>query len=226
VKHSLALAKALGTLTLIALFVGSLSWPVLADKKDIPRLIEMATNDLLPEFRLAASRTLVAAYLFIGRTLKDLEPLAHKAEKERGFPELRQAIKEAEQGKVINACFILPEIKSTTVDGVNLAGRTKQELEFQAQFGATDSIKRTAAQILLKQLVEPVKARQPNWYAYRVREEEHFDAVKVQLYLWTVAVISVPMKEVNLPALSQVFFAEFLVTLAPGVVEPKLQCPR
>jgi hypothetical protein len=34
-----------------------------ADTKPIPRLIEMVSTDAIPEFRLAAARTLVAAYL-------------------------------------------------------------------------------------------------------------------------------------------------------------------
>jgi hypothetical protein len=219
-------AKLIVSLLCGAVLIGFSGWTVLADKKDIPRLTEMATNDTIPIFRLAASRTLVAAYLFTGKTLQELKPIAQKTEQERGFKELSQAIREAEQGKVTDACFTLPEIKSTTVDGENLSGKTKEELEFQAQFGKTDNVRKTAAQILLKNLLEPVTKRQPQWYSYRVKEEEHFDGIKVQLYLWTVAVISVPMQEVNLPPLSQVFYAEFLITLQPSFVEPKLKCKK
>lgn len=220
------LPKIVGSLLIVMIFVSAQSWQVLADKKDIPRLTEMATNDTIPIFRLAAARTLVAAYLFTGKTLNDLKPVAQKSEQERGFKELTQAIKEAEQGKIIDACFAVPEIKSTIVDGKNLSGLSKEDLEQQAQFGATDNIKRVASQVLLKQLLEPIAKRQPQWYTYRIKEEEDFDATKVQLYLWTVAVISVPMQDVNLQSLSQVFYAEFLITLQPSFVEPKLKCAK
>jgi hypothetical protein len=221
----------LGKLALITLALIMVSLGIaLADTKPIPELIDDATKDASAEFRIATARTLVAAYLFIGKPLSELKAIAQQAERDRGFKELSQAIKESEENKVnIEACFILPEIKSTTVDGKNLAGLNKEDLEFQAKFGTTDNIKRTAAQILIKQVVEPVTKRQPQWYTYRIKEEDHFDGVKVQLYNWTLALdnrIGKILQEVNLPFLSQVFFAEFLITLQPSFVEGKLKCKK
>jgi len=225
------LGKTLGKLVLVGVvLIGMSGGLALADTKPIPELIDDATKDASAEFRIATARTLVAAYLFTGKPLSELKAIAQQAERDRGFKELSQAIKESEDGKVnIDACFTLPEIKSTTVDGKNLAGLNKEELEFQAKFGATDNIKHTAAQILLRQVVEPVSKRQPQWYTYRIREEEHFDGVKVQMYNWTLALdnkIGKIMQEVNLPVLSQVFFAEFLITLQASFVELKLKCKK
>jgi hypothetical protein len=70
-----------------------------ADTKPIPRLIEMVSTDAIPEFRLAAARTLVAAYLFTDRSLSELDPLIQKIEKERGFKELRQPLKKPSRAK-------------------------------------------------------------------------------------------------------------------------------
>ncbi|MCL6641973.1 MAG: hypothetical protein K6T71_01425, partial [Candidatus Bipolaricaulota bacterium] len=100
-----------------------------ADTKPIPRLIEMVSTDAIPEFRLAAARTLVAAYLFIGRPLSELDPLIQKIERERGFKELRQAVEEAKQGKVIRACWDLPTVANPVVGGVDLRTKTIPELD-------------------------------------------------------------------------------------------------
>jgi hypothetical protein len=55
-----------------------------ADTKPIPRLIEMVSTDAIPEFRLAAARTLVAAYLFIERPLSELDPSSRRSRKSAG----------------------------------------------------------------------------------------------------------------------------------------------
>lgn len=199
------------------------SW---ADTKPIPRLIEMVSTDAIPEFRLAAARTLVAAYLFIGRPLSELDPLIQKIESERGFKELRQAVEEAKQGKVISACWNLPTVENPIVAGVDLRTKTIPELEQLAIFGRSPQLREAAAKMMINKYLTPKAKLYPEWYTYRVKAEADFDAVKVQFYLWTVGVApqAVEIKTIALIPLSQIFFAEFLITLPPSQVKAKLKC--
>jgi len=59
-----------------------------------------------------------------------------------------------------------------------------------------------------------------------VKLDPDFDAVKVQFYLWTVGVApqAVEIKTIALVPLSQIFFAEFLITLPASQVTAKLKC--
>lgn len=197
-----------------------------ADTKPIPKLIEMVSTDAIPEFRLAAARTLVAAYLFIGRPLTDLDPLIQKIERERGFKELRQAVEEAKQGKVISACWNLPTVTNPIVAGIDLRTKTIQELEQLAIFGGSPQLREAATKMMINKYLTPKAKLYPEWYTYRVKAEPDFDAVKVQFYLWTVGVAphAVELKTIALIPLSQIFFAEFLITLPAGQVLAKLKC--
>lgn len=207
----------------LVLLVAVISW---ADTKPIPRLIEMVSTDAIPEFRLAAARTLVAAYLFIGRPLSDLDPLIQKIERERGFKELRQAVEEAKQGKVISACWNLPTVETPIVSGVDLRTKTIQELEQLAIFGGSPQLREAAAKMMINKYLTPKAKLYPEWYTYRIKAEADFDAVKVQFYLWTVGVAphAVELKTIALVPLSQIFFAEFLITLPASQVTAKLKC--
>lgn len=207
----------------LVLLLGTVSW---ADTKPIPRLIEMVSTDAIPEFRLAAARTLVAAYLFIGRPLSELDPLIQKIERERGFKELRQAVEEAKQGKVISACWNLPTVENPVVAGVDLRTKTIQELEQLAIFGGSPQLRQAATKMMINKYLTPKAKLYPEWYTYRVKAEADFDAVKVQFYLWTVGVApqAVEIKTIALIPLSQIFFAEFLITLPASQVTAKLKC--
>ncbi len=197
-----------------------------ADTKPIPRLIEMVSTDAIPEFRLAAARTLVAAYLFIGRPLSELDPLIQKIEKERGFKELRQAVEEAKQGKVISACWNLPTVENPVVAGIDLRTKTIPELEQLAIYGSSPQLREAATKMMINKYLTPKAKLYPEWYTYRIKAEEDFDAVKVQFYLWTVGVApqAVEIKTIALIPLSQIFFAEFLITLPASQVTAKLKC--
>jgi len=197
-----------------------------ADTKPIPRLIEMVSTDAIPEFRLAAARTLVAAYLFIERPLSELEPLIQKIEKERGFKELRQAVEEAKQGKVISGCWNLPTVENPVVAGIDLRTKTVPELEQLAIYGSSPQLREAATKMMINKYLTPKAKLYPEWYTYRIRAEEDFDAVKVQFYLWTVGVApqAVEIKTIALVPLSQIFFAEFLITLPASQVTAKLKC--
>jgi len=197
-----------------------------ADTKPIPRLVEMVSTDAIPEFRLAAARTLVAAYLFIERPLSELEPLIQKIEKERGFKELRQAVEEAKQGKVISGCWNLPTVENPVVGGVDLRTKTVPELEQLAIYGSSPQLREAATKMMINKYLTPKAKLYPEWYTYRIRAEEDFDAVKVQFYLWTVGVApqAVEIKTIALVPLSQIFFAEFLITLPASQVTAKLKC--
>lgn len=197
-----------------------------ADTKPIPRLIEMVSTDAIPEFRLSAARTLVAAYLFIGRPLSDLDPLIQKIERERGFKELRQAVEEAKRGQVISACWGLPTVENPTVSGIDLRTKTIQELEQLAIFGSSPQLREAATKMMINKYLTPKAKLYPEWYTYRIKAEEDFDAVKVQFYLWTVGVSphAVEIKTIALIPLSQIFFAEFLITLPASQVTAKLKC--
>ncbi len=197
-----------------------------ADTKPIPRLIEMVSTDAIPEFRLAAARTLVAAYLFIGRPLSELDPLIQKIEKERGFKELRQAVEEAKQGKVISACWNLPTVENPVVAGIDLRTKTIPELEQLAIYGSSPQLREAATKMMINKYLTPKAKLYPEWYTYRIKAEEDFDAVKVQFYLWTVGVApqAVELKTIALIPLSQIFFAEFLITLPASQVTAKLKC--
>jgi hypothetical protein len=199
------------------------SW---ADTKPIPRLIEMVSTDAIPEFRLAAARTLVAAYLFIGRSLSELDPLIQKIERERGFKELRQAVEEAKQGKVISACWNLPTVENPVVAGIDLRTKTISELEQLAIYGGSSQLREAATKMLINKYLTPKAKLYPEWYTYRIKAEVDFDAVKVQFYLWTVGVApqAVEIKTIALIPLSQIFFAEFLITLPASQVTAKLKC--
>ncbi len=199
------------------------SW---ADTKPIPRLIEMVSTDAIPEYRLAAARTLVAAYLFIGRPLSDLDPLIQKIERERGFKELRQAVEEAKQEKVISACWNLPTVENPVVGGIDLRTKTIPELEQLAIYGSSPQLREAATKMLINKYLTPKAKLYPEWYTYRIRAEADFDAVKVQFYLWTVGVApqAVEIKTIALIPLSQIFFAEFLITLPASQVTAKLKC--
>lgn len=207
----------------VVFLVTIVSW---ADTKPIPRLIEMVSTDAIPEFRLAAARTLVAAYLFIGRPLADLDPLIQKIEKERGFKELRQAVEEAKQGKVISGCWNLPTVENPVVAGVDLRTKTVAELEQLAIYGSSPQLREAATKMMINKYLTPKAKLYPEWYTYRVRAEADFDAVKVQFYLWTVGVApqAVEIKTIALIPLSQIFFAEFLITLPASQVTAKLKC--
>jgi len=197
-----------------------------ADTKPIPRLIEMVSTDAIPEFRLAAARTLVAAYLFIGRPLSELDPLIQKIERERGFKELRQAVEEAKQGKVISACWNLPTVENPVVAGIDLRTKTIPELEQLAIYGSSPQLREAATKMMINKYLTPKVRLYPEWYTYRVKAEPDFDAVKVQFYLWTVGVApqAVEIKTIALIPLSQIFFAEFLITLPASQVTAKLKC--
>ena len=197
-----------------------------ADTKPIPRLIEMVSTDAIPEFRLAAARTLVAAYLFIGRPLSELDPLIQKIERERGFKELRQAVEEAKQGKVISACWNLPTVENPVVGGVDLRTKTVAELEQLAIYGSSSQLREAATKMMINKYLTPKAKLYPEWYTYRIKAEVDFDAVKVQFYLWTVGVApqAVEIKTIALVPLSQIFFAEFLITLPASQVTAKLKC--
>jgi hypothetical protein len=197
-----------------------------ADTKPIPRLIEMVSTDAIPEFRLAAARTLVAAYLFIERPLSELDPLIQKIEKERGFKELRQAVEEAKQGKVISACWNLPTVENPVVAGIDLRTKTIPELEQLAIYGSSPQLREAATKMMINKYLTPKAKLYPEWYTYRIKAEADFDAVKVQFYLWTVGVApqAVEIKTIALIPLSQIFFAEFLITLPASQVKAKLKC--
>jgi hypothetical protein len=197
-----------------------------ADTKPIPRLIEMVSTDAIPEFRLAAARTLVAAYLFIERPLSELDPLIQKIEKERGFKELRQAVEEAKQGKVISACWNLPTVENPVVAGIDLRTKTIPELEQLAIYGSSPQLREAATKMMINKYLTPKAKLYPEWYTYRIKAEADFDAVKVQFYLWTVGVApqAVEIKTIALIPLSQIFFAEFLITLPASQVTAKLKC--
>jgi hypothetical protein len=197
-----------------------------ADTKPIPRLIEMVSTDAIPEFRLAAARTLVAAYLFIERPLSELDPLIQKIEKERGFKELRQAVEEAKQGKVISACWNLPTVENPVVAGIDLRTKTIPELEQLAIYGSSPQLREAATKMMINKYLTPKAKLYPEWYTYRIKAEVDFDAVKVQFYLWTVGVApqAVEIKTIALIPLSQIFFAEFLITLPASQVTAKLKC--
>lgn len=199
------------------------SW---ADTKPIPRLIEMVSTDAIPEFRLAAARTLVAAYLFTDRSLSELDPLIRKIEQERGFKELRQAVEEAKQGKVISACWNLPTVETPVVAGIDLRTKTIAELEQLAIYGSSPQLREAATKMMINKYLTPKAKLYPEWYTYRIRAEVDFDAVKVQFYLWTVGVApqAVEIKTIALIPLSQIFFAEFLITLPASQVTAKLKC--
>jgi hypothetical protein len=197
-----------------------------ADTKPIPRLIEMVSTDAIPEFRLAAARTLVAAYLFTDRSLSELDPLIQKIEKERGFKELRQAVEEAKQGKVISACWNLPTVENPVVAGIDLRNKTIPELEQLAIYGSSPQLREAATKMMINKYLTPKAKLYPEWYTYRIKAEVDFDAVKVQFYLWTVGVApqAVEIKTIALIPLSQIFFAEFLITLPASQVKAKLKC--
>jgi hypothetical protein len=197
-----------------------------ADTKPIPRLIEMVSTDAIPEFRLAAARTLVAAYLFIERPLSELDPLIQKIEKERGFKELRQAVEEAKQGKVISGCWNLPTVENPVVAGIDLRTKTIPELEQLAIYGSSPQLREAATKMMINKYLTPKAKLYPEWYTYRIKAEADFDAVKVQFYLWTVGVApqAVEIKTIALIPLSQIFFAEFLITLPASQVTAKLKC--
>lgn len=186
----------------------------------------MVSTDAIPEFRLAAARTLVAAHLFIGRPLSELDPLIQKIERERGFKELRQAVEEAKQGKVISACWDLPKVENPVVAGIDLRTKTIPELEQLAIYGNSPQLREAATKMMINKYLTPKAKLYPEWYTYRIRAEEDFDAVKVQFYLWTVGVApqAVEIKTIALIPLSQIFFAEFLITLPPSQVTAKLKC--
>lgn len=215
--------RVIGLLVLLVFIAHMIS---LADTKPIPRLVEMVSTDAIPEFRLAAARTLVAAYLFLDRPLSELDPLIQKIEKERGFKELRQAVEEAKQGKVISACWNLPTVENPIVGGIDLRTKTISELEQLAIYGNSPQLREAATKMLINKYLTPKAKLYPEWYTYRVRAEEDFDAVKVQFYLWTVGVAphAVEIKTIALIPLSQIFFAEFLITLPASQVTAKLKC--
>jgi hypothetical protein len=209
----------------VLLVVNTLSW---ADTKTIEELIEMATTDGIPEFRLASARTLAAAYLFLGRALSELDPIIRKSEQERGFKELRQAVEEAKQGKVISGCWNLPTVENPVVTGIDLRTKTVQELEDLAIYGNSPQLREAATKMMIVKYLTPKAKLYPEWYTYRIKAEVDFDAVKVQFYLWTVGVSpqAVEIKTIALIPLSQIFFAEFLITLPASQVAAKLKCEK
>ncbi len=211
-------------LTLGLIFLAAVN--IFADTKPIPRLIEMVSTDAIPEFRLAAARTLVAAYLFIGRSLSELDPLIQKIERERGFKELRQAVEEAKGGKLISACWDLPTVANPVVAGIDLRAKTVAELEQLAIYGSSPQLREAATKMMINKYLTPKAKLYPEWYTYRVKAEPDFDAVKVQFYLWTVGVApqAIEIKTIALVPLSQIFFAEFLITLPASQVTAKLKC--
>lgn len=217
--------KAMGMLLTVGL-LAVLSIASFADTKPIPRLIEMVSTDAIPEFRLAAARTLVAAHLFIERPLSELDPLIQKIERERGFKELRQAVEEAKQGKVISACWNLPIVENPVVAGVDLRAKTVEELENLAIYGSSPQLREAATKMMINKYLTPKARLYAEWYTYRLRAEVDFDAVKVQFYLWTVGVApqATEIKTIALIPLSQIFFAEFLITLPASQVTAKLKC--
>jgi hypothetical protein len=164
--------------------------------------------------------------LFTDRSLSELDPLIQKIEKERGFKELRQAVEEAKQGKVISACWNLPTVENPVVAGIDLRTKTIPELEQLAIYGSSPQLREAATKMMINKYLTPKAKLYPEWYTYRIKAEVDFDAVKVQFYLWTVGVApqAVEIKTIALIPLSQIFFAEFLITLPASQVKAKLKC--
>lgn len=218
----------------LALFVmvgGALiSW---ADTKPIPELLENATADLIPSFRLAASRALVAAYLVTGRTIADLEALLQEQRRQGAIytAELEQAIREAQDGEVVDVCIAVQGPPTEPVDGVDLARLDDRSLLELTLTGRTPQLRRAAAEEAVRRRVDPIAAEFNSLYEVRVKdryhEEQVFDVLKVQMIHWTLGAAprQVELIEVAGRVLAKIFYAEFLVTLEPAYVRAHAGCP-
>jgi len=194
-----------------------------ADTKTIPELIKMATEDLIPEFRMVASKALVAAYMILDKPLQELEELAARAQSLRGFTELGVAIKEALAGKYTSVCREKKE--PIRIKGLELGAMSDYELERLTLIGSTKEIREAAAATLVERTIQSVGIEFNSYYTFRLEHEEEFDAIKLQLTKFIVGSFSPELRAATIEPLAQMFFAEFLITLKPDFIREKVQCP-
>lgn len=211
-----------------------------ADEKSIERLTRDATVSSPEGFRLANARALVAALMFEGSTLSDLDSFLNQKRAE-GVPivELTQAINEAKAGNVVDVC-ISAQDPPAPVQGVNLAALSEEELE-RFIFAGSSELKRAAAREIVRKLTNRIALgteyladevfnnvlfdiAKPFNSLYEVRtfgkpqdpshEEKVFDEYKIDLIQLVVGSFVTEAVEEAGPALAQVYYTEYLVWIA------------
>lgn len=220
-----------------------------ADNKPIPELIANTTEDLIPSFRLAAARALVAAELVTGQTMADLDRLLQEQRKTKFYTtELAQAIDEAKDGAVTDVCIEFQDAPAP-VQGVNLAAKTDKELDQLTLSGSSSNLRRAAARELIRRLlnliaqgteypadevkhgVQDIAHPFDSLYELRVYDKEHedfvFDELKLDMTRYTTGAnpAKVELIEEAGLVLAKIFYAEFLVTLDKAFVRANAGCP-
>ncbi len=211
-----------------------------ADEKSIERLTRDATISSPEGFRLANARALVAALMFEGATLSDLDSFLNSKRAE-GVPinELTQAINEAKTGDVIGVCISAQDAPAP-VQGTNIAALTEAELD-RLVFAGSSELKRAAAREIVRRLTNRIALgteyladevfnnvlfdiAKPFNSLYEVRtfgkpqdpshEEKVFDEYKIDLIQLVIGSFITEAVEEAGPALAQVYYTEYLVWVA------------
>jgi len=227
---------------LVIAFIVLLSSPdtTWADEKSIERLTRDATISSPEGFRLANARALVAALMFTGETIDDLDRLLSQKRAE-GVPtvELAQAVTEARAGDVVGVC-ISEQAPPAPVQGVNVAALSEEELSGRI-FSGSSELKRAVARELVRKLTNRIvlgteyladevfnnvlfDIAKPFDSLYEVRtfgkpqdpshEEKVFDEYKIDLIQLVVGSFITEAVEEAGPALAQVYYTEYLVWVA------------
>ncbi|MFQ6117007.1 MAG: hypothetical protein ACE5LQ_01935 [Candidatus Bipolaricaulia bacterium] len=179
----------LRVLSVTVLLVASASFVLWADKLSTERLIERATNDLVPEFREANAKALVAGYIILGRPLDELVGPAQEGLR-RGYYELWNALRAGRQGDYIDICYHPQEVEDYVVGGRHLSQMSDEDLEWVTYIeGYSTEVRQAAATLLVQRAIEEAGAKVgvqiSSWYAFRVEyEHDPFDPLKIRLQNW------------------------------------------
>ena len=206
----------------------TLAPPLLADKKTTDELIALASNDIIPQIRRAASKALVAGFILTDRPLEQLEGAAREAATKRGYRELLEEIDAGRNGDYIDICYYPQEIQDYYVPQIRkrLSQMSLEELERVVEVGrVSDEVKRAAAQLLIQREIASVGVRFTSFYRFRTQHEVLFDEVKSQLEKWAVGSMSEILKDATVIPLAKMYLAEHFLTLPWSMISGVIDCP-
>ena len=219
--------RALLIFVLVLLLSLSFAPQLLADKKSTERLVYIATNDLVPQIRRAASEAIVAGFILTGRPLDQLEGPAREAIAKRGYHELQDAITAGRNGNYIDICYCPQKIQDYYVPSSHkhLSQMSMEELRRLVEIGhVSTAIKQAAAQLLVQREIASVHVQFTSFYRFRTQHETLFDVVKSQLEKWAVGSMSEILQDATVESLAKMYLAEHFLTLPYSMIAKVVDC--
>lgn len=233
-------------LLVLLLLLSSASLTLWADKLSTERLIERATRHWPPEFRVANSKTLVAAYIILGEPLEELEGAAQEAIREYGTYELWNALAAGRRGDYIGICYHPQRVENIFIKGKGYLEELSDDelLEVATLGGYTTEEREAAAKLLVRRAIADAGARAGieirSWWAFREpRDYElyHFDPLKQRLEDWMMYSSQAPeLAAATINPLAQMYLAEHFAWWEQDsrnpdrgryhdIIQTQLECP-